>query len=371
VALTLNVAIESEEDEEALAESIRQDLAAQLGIDPSRIEITGLQAGSAMVKAKIRNEIPSHCDGIDLEDPEHADKTECKSANKLFEALADDVASGDMQFSKGEVVEGSFRALDDGASQCLAIKEKDERLGDGEVCDADLNSPECGCDGSDCGSVLRFLCPAERPHPFSGLGIVSVCFDPAMNVIEGCRCDPSCGTCGSSLDLPPDTGYSPGKSPPYGLSPGPFGFYNGVTRIYNDWTEWKESNPGQPTPEWFWPAGDHHTHTGKVECLTCLDGKSAQCDWNPASYNPDAPAPLPEGVWPIYECKCAPDHWHTFKNESDVDATHGFELDVSVSKPPSPTPPPRVHTNQIRCWCFPITRFHETVFLRVACVGYL
>jgi hypothetical protein len=42
----LNVAIESEEDAEALAESIRQDLAAQLGIDPSRIEITGLQAGT-------------------------------------------------------------------------------------------------------------------------------------------------------------------------------------------------------------------------------------------------------------------------------------------------------------------------------------
>ena len=145
------------------------------------------------------------------------------------------------------------------------------------------------------------MCPAERPHPFSGLGVVSVCFDPAMNVIEGCRCDPSCGTCGSSLDLPPETGYSPGQTPPrYGLSPGPYGFYNGATRIYNDWKEWKDSNPGQPTPEWFWPAGDHHTHTGKVECLTCLDGKSAQCDWNPASYNPDAPAPLPEGVWPIY-----------------------------------------------------------------------
>ena len=85
-----------------------------------------IPAGSAMIKAKICNEIPSHCDGIDLEDPEHADKTECKSANKLFEALADDVASGDMQFSKGEVVEGSFRALDTGASQCLAVKDKDK-----------------------------------------------------------------------------------------------------------------------------------------------------------------------------------------------------------------------------------------------------
>ena len=87
--------------------------------------LCNIHVGSAMIKAKIRNEVPSHCDGIDLNDPEHADKIECKSANKLFEKLADDVASGDMQFSKGEVVEGSFRALDNGASQCLAVKDKD------------------------------------------------------------------------------------------------------------------------------------------------------------------------------------------------------------------------------------------------------